>query len=358
MKAGLITFHSVYNYGANLQALALQTYINREICECEIIDFVPNNVSVGRPRGVRGVLSFGKRCAMKCIRSFRPDKAYKMERFQARHYRLSTRTYYGDRDVYANPPQYDLLISGSDQILNTTLSGCSETYYLKPWGNDIKKISYASSFGRENVSESEYLLIRSELGKFAAISARENSGARMLSSELNREIPMVVDPVFLLDRSEWIGLATKTRENGNYVFAYAMEYSDAMCSVLQRVIAEGKKVLLICGGESARRLPGEIIKTAGPDEFLSHIANAELVITNSFHGTAFSIIFEKPFISVAHLTRNARIESILDLIGSSEKMITSAENGELSDYVIDGREVISSVLPLIKKSKDYLKQNC
>lgn len=358
MKAGLLTFHAALNYGANLQALALQTYIDREICECEIINFIPNNLSNSRPRGVRCMLSCCKRCLVGAVRTVFPDKASKIKQFQNKRYNCSKKTYYGDADVCANVPHYDILISGSDQILNVLLSGGSETFYLKPWGDNVKKISYASSLGRENISEEEHKLIREELSKFSAISAREYSGAKIISDELGRDIPVVVDPVFLLSREEWIDMSKPVESRDGYVLAYAMEYSAAMCAAIHRAASEGKRVLLICGGDSAKKLPGEIIDDAGPDEFLTYIINADLVITNSFHGTAFSIIFGKPFVSVAHSTRNARIESIFKLIDSVDKMVTNETDCDLIEHSVDGNKAYELMIPFIDKSKEYLKRNC
>lgn len=349
MKAGLITFHRADNMGAVLQAAALQQHITDHICRCELVDFVPNDQAFKRSL----VFQF-KGILVKLRRVIKKDRAAKFQAFRRKNYCLSGKTYYGDQALQGCAPAYDVMISGSDQILNTTLSDTSESFYLAPWTN-TKKISYASSFGRSDITEDEYRLIRRELPGFAHLSAREGSAAQLIENEIGREVQVVCDPVFLLDKEAWLKKSEKTAVSGQYAFVYAMEYSQTMEAAICSLMKE-MPVYLLCGSESAKKLPGQKITDCGPGEFLRYIASARQVLTNSFHGTAFSMIFGKPLLCVAHTTRNARLQNILQQSGNGDKLIATPQDAQdLSRMEIDGEAACEALKPLIVASKEYLK---
>lgn len=348
MKAGLITFHRADNMGAVLQAAALQQYIDENLCQCELIDFVPNNLMHTKTFPYRV-----KKALVELRRMVKKDRAAKFAAFRNKYYRTGSRTYYGDAQLAAKPPVYDILISGSDQILNTTLTGVSESFYLKPW-KDAYKISYASSFGRSALSEDEYRLIRQEMPDFRHLSAREESGAKLLEKELGREVPVVCDPVFLLSKAQWEQMAQKPAMEGEYAFAYAMEYSQAMEAAIRKTM-EKMPVYLLCGSQSAQKLPGNKIDNCGPEEFLGWLLGAAKVVTNSFHGTSFSLIFEKPLVCVAHTSRNARLETILQHCGCPDAQVTSPAD-DVENKTVDTTAGYAALAPLLKRSKQYLQE--
>lgn len=355
MKIGIITFHHVYNIGAVLQAYALQKYLNENIGDSEIINYYPNNVI--RPQ-IAALTQIKKR-----IFGFFNYKSYKdkLKRYAkfdefVKHYTLSSKTYYGDSEILRSPPEYDIAISGSDQIFNATLTGNSKAYYLDFFSG--KKISYASSFGRKDVSKEEIELIRNELPKFSALSVREQSGADIIKREIGREPQLVMDPVFLLSKDEWRKRCNEEQKlPEKYIFVYSMEVSPVLENAVSSIKEEtGLPVIVVRGGGKTGLIEGNEDSTCGPEEFLRYIRDAELVITNSFHGTAFSLIFEKKFLCVAHSTRNARLENILHLIEQDEKMIFYLLE-TYSDKVICGDKSISNLERFIDLSKDYLTQS-
>lgn len=358
MKIGIITFHKANNIGAVLQASALVTFLRNENYEAEIIDYYPNN---GIPDNliIRNILRKIKRKVQN--RKYRPiiEKERRFTDYIKEEYKISDTTYYGDSEIKANPPKYDILISGSDQILNTTLSGTSTSYYLD-FDNNTKKISYASSFGRKEISKGEIELIRNELPKFSALSVREQSGMDIIYNEIGIKPTLVVDPVFLLDSSEW-----KSRCNNSvklpekYIFVYSMEASEPLEIVVQQIKKEGNlPVIVVRGGEKTGRIEGNEDFTCGPKEFLRYVKDAEIIVTNSFHGTAFSLIFKKKFLCIAHSKRNARLEGILTLTENEKKLIRMTDkNIEFSDYIINGEDAYKHLEGTIENSKNYLKQS-
>lgn len=355
-KVGILTFHKANNLGASLQASALCKFINQNITNCEIIDFVPNNSCGSNLMRKLPIIRALKNYLldMKCRLSH--NKASKFDEFRKHEMSISKKTFYGDVAMKKTSKVYATLISGSDQILNSTLSGKSKSYYLH-FDDTAKKISYASSFGRENISENEIELVRTELIKFNAISVREASAASIIKREINRDAMLVVDPVFLLQKEDWQRMQNNIlKTSDKYIFVYSMEVSPNLEAIVESLhIQSGLPVIVVRGGGK----PGTILGTedfnCGPRDFLSYISSAEYVITNSFHGTAMSLIFGKKFISVAHSTRNARLHNILEMVQAKDRLVPfDLPLDNMNNYINDGEQLYPLLEPYIALSKNYL----
>jgi hypothetical protein len=320
-----------------------------------VIDFVPNNNGAPSANVLRRCLSLGKRALYSVLFYKRNQKKRRFDAFSKKYVRLSAETYYGDSSICSAPPKYDIYVSGSDQILNTTLTGNSHAFYLS-FVKDGKKISYASSFGRKDVSDTELAFIRRYLVGFDALSVREKSGGEIISREIEKPCVNVVDPVFLLDGAVWREISKATRLRGKYIFVYAMENSEMMANAIEALkAAYDYPIYIICGGESAKSLSGERIEDLGPSEFIGMISGAEMVLTNSFHGTAFSMILGKKLYCVSHSTRNARLENILSEAGQADKLIgAETDKKDIVEKMIDGVCGYENLLPKIDASKKYL----
>ncbi len=352
MKIGLITFHRAHNFGANLQAFALNKYINDNIAPCEIIDYLPNNQIVEK-NPVKKLLN-----KIKEIIFFPRYVTYKkFRKFQNESYLLSNKSYAGDGEIKNNPPKYDILISGSDQILNTDLTGNSESYYLT-FDEATPKISYGSSFGKTLLNDLEKDLLKNEFSSFKALSVREESAASIINSIANVNAQLVLDPVFLLPASQWELKCSSISLPKRYIFVYCMEITEQIKDAVNKV--SNLYNIPIIGAYGCTDVLENVspVSKPGPEDFISCIKNAELVITNSFHGTALSLIFGKNFISVAHSKRNTRLLNIMTLSGEENKLYypESFEN-PISDYITNGEEAYARLSPVIEKSKDYLKEN-
>lgn len=354
----MVTFHRANNLGAVLQASALNEYINNNFCSCEIIDFCPNN-SIPWRNPVFKALSFLKKqlSRLKYRDKYLQEKRF--NDFKKIYYILSKKTYYGDTDIKSNPPKYDVLISGSDQIFNTTLSGNSKSYYLD-FDNDTKKVSYASSFGRENITDAEYGLVETELSKFQSLSVREASAADIIESKLGIRPELVLDPVFLLDKSMWESRCNNEMKipYSEYIFVYSMENTELICKTVEKIKNQYNiPVIIVRGGGGKLEIAGIEDSSCGPKEFLRYIRDAEIVVTNSFHGTAFSLIFEKDFVCVAHSKRNARLENIMNLVGRKDKVIdNSGKLTDIDNFVVNGKDIVEILDANIDNSKKYLSK--
>ncbi len=356
MKIGILTFHREINYGACLQAYALLTHIKKIQNDTEIIDFVPNS-EIDKRSWKRKTLHF-----FKTLVSFNEKKQQlkkkKFQSFYNKHLILSKEKLIGDNEARIANLQYQILISGSDQIFNLTLSDNSFTYYL-PF-NSITKISYGSSFGREKITDLEKWAILKYLPSFSNLSFREKNGYLIVNSLIKlKEENIVVDPVFLLSDFEWNLLIKKhIKKRKNYVFIYAMEKTKWLEKTIDLVSKKypDYKLLLINGGNHKLNIKKKKkeIKIAGPEDFLALISEASIVVTNSFHGLAFALIFKKKIYCCAHSSKNTRLSNLLSMIGEDKKIIF--ENATKFEQ-IDGISALSKMEGYIHSSKNYLLKN-
>lgn len=354
-RIGLITFHRAKNLGAALQTYALYTYLNDKICSTEIIDYYPNNAIPIYNAFTKRALQIAKKIIGGKEQKSRYQRYAKFDTF-INECKRSKKVYYGDQAIEADPPSYDLIISGSDQILNTTLTGNSRAYYLS-FAQEMPKMSYASSFGRSNISDIEDEYIKKYLPDFQAVSVREESGKEIVDQRINCFSEVVVDPVFLLSREKWDILAPLLNKD-RYIFVYAMENTTWLIKTIEQVSENYKlPIKIVLGGDFRLSIDGEVDSSCGPREFLSYIKNAELIVTNSFHGTAFSIIFEKKFICVAHSEKNTRLEHLCKLIGEKKQVLEGEQLTKIDNYIISGCDAYSRLKEVIIKSKKYLIQN-
>ena len=353
MKAGLITFHRANNIGAQLQTYALYTYVNRNVCDIEVIDYAPNNLRVDKNEFVNCIKNIVKVYLRKLSKS-EIERRKKFEKFRKNRFKTSDALYLGDKEIFRNPPKYDLLISGSDQILNLTLSGESKAYYLG-FSDHVRKVTYGSSFGRSNISEEEISCIRTELPKFSSISCREIQAKNIIDGLINSDCELVVDPVFLLDINDWKDIShhKKVKEH-NYIFVYAMEVNALLVNTVEAAKSKyNLPVIVVYGGNDKSGVNGFVDNACGPDDFINYIENSSLVLTNSFHGASLALIFGKKLITVAHSLRNDRLSNLYSEIGSEDKLINNIDN-EIENYIVYGSEAIRRLDDLIASSKKFI----
>ena len=343
-KIGILTFHRANNLGAVLQASALLKYVQDNIGQCELVDYFPNNGIPINYVGIKKVLRYCKRIVLYPFAAKNRKRELSFDNYRTKYYFLSDKQYMGDSGIANAHFDYDAIISGSDQILNTTLTSNSKAYYLDFFNG--KKISYASSFGRKDVSKEEIELIRNELPKFAALSVREQSGADIIKREIGKEPQLVLDPVFLLGKDEWSKRCDEQLKlPKKYIFVYSMEVSPVLENAVSTIKEEtGLPVIIVRGGGKSGLIEGNEDSTCGPEEFLRYIRDAELVITNSFHGTAFSLIFEKKFLCVAHSTRNARLENIMDLVEEYHSLVSEKISSSWDTCIVDGKKAFTKLI--------------
>ncbi|MDI6711716.1 MAG: polysaccharide pyruvyl transferase family protein [Anaerosomatales bacterium] len=326
MKVGVITFHRALNYGAVLQAYALQQSIERLGYQCEIVDYQCQHLLRGSrvlPQinaGPRTFLSGVAHAPLKVTRHVL------FRRFRSRHLRTSLRRYDAASISEANA-HFDTFVVGSDQVWNPALTGDDDTYLLAFCNDSKKKISYAASLGRSEFQpEHEDRYLR-QLSSFDAISVRELDSSRYLSRVLKREVPCVLDPVFLLPTEEWIALSRSSGLEKPYIFVYCL-HEESVYRYAEHVRRLTGLPVVHVPPSLRTRVAGTRVLAFSPEEFLGWIRNAAFVITDSFHALAFSVVFSRPFkaqMKLAFPELNSRMSSLLSVLGLEEQVLSQRD---------------------------------
>ncbi len=358
-KVGLLTFFESDNYGTVLQAYATSEYLRKLDCDCELVWIKRNVHARGRVHSSKQQeLSFPQRLIAKyegyVHRNDGEDKKRKFAAFRRDNMKISSKMYEDDGELQANPPMYDIYISGGDQIWNPHHKVFSYHYMWDFLPEDKKIVAYGSSFGISSISDQKFLNnTKRYLSKFSAIGVREKSGVEILKS-IDIEAENVVDPVFLLS-DEWKRMVKPSSRGKRYIFVYALiDYSQEEQKQI-RAFAKRKKLDIVVLPDNRMNRATLFKKefALSPEEFVSMLANAEYVFTNSFHGLAFSIIFKKRFALLSAATeegkaKRVRLTDMLASFGIGDCTIDNIEDG--IDY-----EAVGSCLDAgIEKSKKFL----
>lgn len=356
-KIGIITFHAADNYGAVLQAYALQTYLSTQGNCAEIIDFVPYGVEKANlplfvndkkliKRLIKQVLILPNYFKLK-------RKNSKFAEFRKDYFKLSRKFRTAD-EIRGAELDYDICITGSDQVFNPLIQN-SDIYYLD-FCNKSSKIAYAPSFGIKDftkVKESTKKLIK----EFKHLSCREADGAEFLSEVTDNAVPTVSDPVFLLSNEEWSKITTKPRTD-RYILIYDLNGGKALVEIANKIKTEtGLPVICITANKYAntKYKVDELLVSCGPVEFVSYIQHAEYVVTDSFHGTAFSTLFHRKFISFVALKHAAsRIQSLLGKLGIEDRIYYNAKDFDIKRVVF--KEYDKELEELVANSKQFLSE--
>lgn len=372
MKIGIITMHKVLNFGSALQAYALQHKIEELGYECEIIDYL-----FPPRRKKKKSIAFFLKGLFSVFRSLimgfpQKKKSRRFHEFYETYYKLSPITYNAET-ISINPPDYDVFMTGSDQVWNPRHIGVDSNFLLSFAPKGKPKISYASSFATSIIPEDKKNLYGRCLDDYQRISVREPSGVQLVKALSGKDADVCCDPVFLLDKEQWDEVSAKGKlKNGEkYILVYALYYMFDPYPELVRIIEHVQKTLdykvyyLNGRKEDAFRPNSKVLKSEGPAEFVQLIKNAEIVITSSFHGVAFSLIYDKPLMAIVRENdiTDSRISSLLDnldAVGSivpynsecsltkDELYLLKANRVKLNDYIetstIYLKDTLSSVV--------------
>ena len=270
-----------------------------------------------------------------------------------------TETYRSVEDLYRAKPDFDIYVTGSDQVWNPERNFIKDPYFLTFVSNGGRKISYASSFGTGRLPENLKSQYGMWLSDYAAISTREVSGARIVEELTGSRATVVLDPVFLLSAERWLSYAEQMDGlvPGGFVFLYLLHHDEAALRYAVLVAQERGLPLYFALSEDKRvETPGAIqLLDVGPKEWLWLVANAGILMTTSFHGLAFSLIFRVPatVLMKKGLSTNARIDDLLSVLGfhySQKDVLPNVSALSVSEGDRD------RFLAMIEKSREYLKK--
>lgn len=325
MKISVITLHRVTNFGSLLQTYATQKTLEKLGHEAEMVDFVPEGLTFYRsvwPKGHSTVKRLIKFLPLLFCNTFQFSMS---DRFLKKYINLTDKRFGSYEALASDLPKADVYLSGSDQVWNTQNSNPPAdlgAYYLA-FAGDKKRIAYAGSFGKDDFSPEETAMVTGWLKQYSAISVREDTAVDTLH-RFGLEGVHVVDPTLLLTPDDWRKLCVKKKPEPGYVFIYNLNRN----KILEQAavaIAKKKGLRVVNFADTFEFVKGaKNLFGNDPLDFLNYLSNADYVVTDSFHGTAFSLNFSKQFLSIPAPKYNCRLESILRMTGCENRMFTTA----------------------------------
>lgn len=353
-KTTIITFHSVINYGAVLQAYGLQQVVRKYNSNVEILDYKPDYVFAKYKLISPGsVFSFFR--SLFSLRVY-ARKKNRFEKFVNDNMTLSKMS--GKCSDDFSRYYTDEIIVGSDQIWNPEITGYFDPFYFGKINEHIKckTISYAASLGKAGITYDESSRLLELLCNIKNISVREEEAKAILEGLAVKDIEVVVDPTILAGVGCY-DCFTTPQTNVEYVLLFSLT-NNAEYVALAEKIAKYKHVRLIEVTNMRKPLVKKkhmVVYDAGPAEFLSYIKYASYVVTDSFHGTAFSILFHKEFQTILHNTRGGRMKTLLKSVGLSNRL-SSVFTRDLLREQIDWECVEEKLVTERKKSIEFIER--
>ena len=342
MKIGILTIHSVNNYGAELQCCALYRKLQKMGYDAEVVNFLFGIHHDHDFTGEKLTVPISLKTKIKvkllpivqdlfCL-FYQKNKALRNQRFDefhAKYNNLSKTVYPSVRSLNEANFNYDVLCIGSDQVWNYEKGYSLEPFFACFDKKGTKKISYGSSIGLSKLSPEAELVFKKELSGFTCLSVREQQASDLLQKLLNKDVDVVLDPTLILNNKEWLEVAKYEmcpKEKYLLVYIVTIKPCDYVLTLARHIAKQRNlKIVRICRDAYPEHSGSDVeeILTAGPSDFVGLFSKAEFVVTNSFHGTVFSINFSKPFYSVikSHHSTNSRLTSILKKLGLEDRIV-------------------------------------
>ena len=347
MKIGILTFHRADNYGAVLQCYALQTYLRKIWDNVEVVDYRQPAIERTYNALSAEVVYKWKFHPLRLLRYVKGSprrwmRRHLFDKFRKK-YLLLSKPFSGKKTL-----AYDLLIHGSDQIWNPKLTGgIPDRVYLGFYDiqANAKKVTYAVSFENKPIPQDEIGIYAEGLKNFSAISLREQSLAKLLEPLTDKKLSVVADPTLLLSREDFDVIAEDLTKKRKYVLVYAVGPKDLALHVARRIAAE-------------RHL--EIIditdKEMSPGLFVGYFKQADFIVAVSFHGTVFSLLYNKSFYTIATgMTSDVRYHDLLDKFGMPDRCITRMPD-KITD--VDYSEFENNKERMVQASRDFIANTC
>lgn len=332
MKIALLSFHNAANYGAALQAYALEKFLENQGYDCEYIDYQNERRRHGYDMGFQIMDNLKHHHYVDAVKyslgaPFMNARKRYFTDFYRKYVKYSPMTYFTPESLRETNARYDCFVTGSDQIWNPDNNGSDLSFLLDFVNDDSKKIAYSSSLSVKEVPLELKDGYKRCFESYRHLSTREQSGAVLIKELTEREAKVVLDPVFLIKAEEWRELIAtiSERKKDPYIFSYTNK-GDQMAKFL----GTGYDMRHLKHHKLSRfTTPSDFINpdvrvkyVMSPIEFLQNINNAELVVSASFHCISFAIILNKPFVCflVGDDGKDERLKTILTTFGLMDRV--------------------------------------
>ena len=344
MKAVIVTFVRAYNYGAVLQCYALQKKLHDIGIDADVLDYYPPyffdkyNANIQVKKALIPYKPLKKWIRNTITSLLKKRRAQQFEQFIRDNISLSSKQYNDAERLSGAELPYDTFIVGSDQVWNSSINRLDPVYFL-----DFKcperhlKLSYSASFGFETIPVELIEKYRKWLSGWDAYSVRESSGASIIQNLLGKEAVVCCDPTLLLERAEWAALCKNKRKKESYVLGYYVNTAEIMSLEEAKKIAVERGVGFLCmtsitsfrdiSGIRVRAAGGKMMALASPIDFVTMINNAECVVTDSYHGMIFSLLFHKRVFLKLYNSEGKPNERMMELINQLELDCSEERNG-------------------------------
>lgn len=371
---GIITIHRIYNYGSVLQTYALQQVLEMLGYDVETIDYIfPNdfhNLPTNRIPTIAAPTMSIKEKLLKYCYGFGLLRQHKeISRFLHEKVHLSTEQYHHPKQLALNPPKYDIYITGSDQVWNPRYCKGDPSFLLHFAADESKKVAYAASIGIDKI-EDQYIDIYKKLwSRYDAIGVREKSGETVVEKLSGKKAKTVLDPTLLLYSDDWNSIIPQGRRlRQKYILCYYLNYTFNAFPYVDDLASHFHKLTgwkVVCVGRPPHSLKlnsTRYIVGASPIELLQLVRDAELVLTTSFHGTAFAVNFSRPVFSVVQSNNNktgkgdSRQTSLMNAIGLGNRILSLEDVfPSVEEIECDYMTVQMKLNELRRESLDFLK---
>ncbi|NME63973.1 polysaccharide pyruvyl transferase family protein [Clostridium cadaveris] len=322
MRIGIVTFHWSKNYGAALQAYALKIKLENMGYDVNIINYKPKY-----PKKRESLDSRMKDYILKILLIMERKNKNKLHNnfyeFEKNYFNETGEIYYNINEI--NNIKYDCIISGSDQLWNPKLTGgMLDRVYFCDFDSTIahKYVAYAASIGEKNINFNDATLFTKYLKNFNYISVRERNLIDELGKYTDKNIDHVLDPTLLLDSKDYKIIEQEVKIEKPYLLIYQNTKNSIIYSIAKKIAKQKKlKIYEVAYRKQVPSHGVSQITFAGPREFLYLFNNADFILTNTFHGTVFSIIYKKDFISIPLQGRESRVESLTEKLKLKNRLI-------------------------------------
>lgn len=364
-KVATLSFQHAYNYGAVFQVVALQHVIAQLGVECDMIDY--RCPAIDRQYDFKPIrLNSSLFSSLRANLVLAPFIRGKKKNFQ--HWMdsyIKTEVITDKFQLKTLNERYDKFIVGSDQVWNLKCQGHDDAFFLDFVSDNTKKVAYAASFGTYDIIPEDRGFYEKYIKNFEYISVRENRGVELVKELSGKESVPCMDPVLLAGRDFWESKKDKTfNPSEKYIFVYHLGHGNQVAKFAKQLKKDtGLKVYFATGhiGNMVYYSIGDKnVSTASPEKFLSLISGAEYVVTNSFHATALSIIFQRQFYSVqkgdAKASYNSRIFNLLSDYHLNDRIV-SEYNKPVFITKEDYKIIENKRVELVEKSISFLRKS-
>lgn len=367
MKVGILSFQSAINYGGILQIYAMQQHLKKMNITPIVINY--ENKSIKKSNKLKRQVNLPERTNLRLLKmiylkiAFRKNKKswerkyIIFQEFKKKHLNLSGKAINNLNSETIN--SFDAYILGSDQIWNPNITDGFDPIFFGDFESEGKKIAYSASCGSIKTLDHKEREFFDLIKKLDHLATREKELLNYIENSTELKGTHTIDPTLLLDKEDYDIITERPNLRGKYILIYKLQENSEIYKAAKSIAKNRSLEIVEIGFKPFKTVKGiTYLETEGPKEFLGLIENAQFVITNSFHGTVFSIIFEKEFLTIPHKSVGQRMVELLTSLNLNERLITEF-NEEMNKSLVNiNYKLVKEDLKLLrKKSITYLTES-